>query len=164
VERDFKELLSILNEDGVKYLIVGGYAVIKHTEPRYTKDLDIWVSRDKRNAERLFKSLHRFGAPLKGLSPADFTKEGFFYTMGMAPLRLDILLDLKKLDFDQCWKRRVESDLSGVTAHFISAADLIINKEAVGRHQDLADAEKLRLAQQPAKKGRTNGPSARIRR
>jgi len=61
VERDFKELLSILNEDGVRYLIVGGYAVIKHTEPRYTKDLDIWVSRDERNAERLFRSLHRFG-------------------------------------------------------------------------------------------------------
>ena len=57
MERDFKDLLSILNEDSVKYLIVGGYAVIKHTEPRYTKDLDIWVSRDRSNAERLFKSL-----------------------------------------------------------------------------------------------------------
>lgn len=155
MERDFKELLSILNEDGVRYLIVGGYAVIKHTEPRYTKDLDIWVSRDRANAERLFKSLQRFGAPLKGMSAGDFTKEGFFYTMGMAPIRLDILLDLKNLDFDECWKRRIESDLGGVTACFISAADLIINKEAVGRHQDLADAEKLRLAQQPVRKGRT---------
>ena len=72
MERDFKDLLSTLNEGGVRYLIVGGYAVIKHTEPRYTKDLDIWVSRDKRNAEQLFKSLQTFGAPLKGLSPADF--------------------------------------------------------------------------------------------
>ena len=147
MERDFKDLLSILNEDSVKYLIVGGYAVIKHTEPRYTKDLDIWVSRDRSNTERLFKSLQRFGAPLKGLSPADFTEEGFFYTMGLAPLRLDILLDLKSLDFDECWMRRVEADLSGTTAYFISAPDLIINKEAVGRHQDLADAEKLRAAQ-----------------
>jgi len=164
VERDFKELLSILNEDGVRYLIVGGYAVIKHTEPRYTKDLDIWVSRNRRNAERLFQSLHRFGAPLKGLSPADFTKEGFFYTMGMAPLRLDILLDLKNLDFDKCWSRRVESDLGGVAACFISAGDLIINKEAVGRHQDLADAEKLRVAQQPARKGPAKRPPGRIRR
>lgn len=155
MERDFKELLSILNDDGVRYLIVGGYAVIKHTEPRYTKDLDIWVSRNRMNAERLFKSLRRFGAPLKGMSASDFTKEGFFYTMGMAPIRLDILLDLKSLDFDECWKRRIESDLAGVTACFISATDLIINKEAVGRHQDLADAEKLRLAQQPARKGRT---------
>jgi hypothetical protein len=58
VERDFKDILSILNEDGVKYLIVGGYAVIKHTEPRYTKDLDIWVSRDSKNAKRLYESLH----------------------------------------------------------------------------------------------------------
>ena len=163
MERDFKELLSILNEDGVRYLIVGGYAVIKHTEPRYTKDLDIWVSRDSRNAKQLFKSLHRFGAPLKGLSPADFTEEGFFYTMGMAPLRLDILLDLKNLDFAECWSRRVESDLGGVAVHFISAADLIINKEAVGRYQDLADAEKLRLAQQPARKARTKRPFGRIR-
>ena len=122
------------------------------------------MSRDRRNAERLFKSLQRFGAPLKGLSPADFTEEGFFYTMGMAPLRLDILLDLKGLDFEECWKRHVESDLSGATAYFISAADLIINKEAVGRHQDLADAEKLRAALAPATKPRIKRQSGRIRR
>jgi hypothetical protein len=148
VNQDFKDLLAVFNAEKVKYLIIGGYAVIKHTEPRYTKDLDFWVSVEDDNPERLYRALKRFGAPLTNLSSEDFSREGFFYTMGMAPRRVDILFNLTDLDFDECWKRRVESDLGGVTVYFISASDLIINKEAVGRYQDLADVEKLRIAQE----------------
>ena len=148
MNQDFKDLLAVFNAEKVKYLIIGGYAVIKHTEPRYTKDLDFWVSVEADNPERLYRALKRFGAPLTNLSPEDFSREGFFYTMGMAPRRVDILFDLTDLDFDACWERRVESDLGGVRVYFISASDLIINKEAVGRYQDLADAEKLRIAQE----------------
>jgi hypothetical protein len=147
VNQDFKDLLSALNEEEVKYLIVGGYAVIRYTEPRYTKDLDIWVSADRKNAERVYRALRKFGAPLINLSPEDFTQSGFFYTMGLAPQRVDIIFDMERLIFDESWERRAETDIDGITAHFISAEDLITNKEAVARYQDLADAEKLRVAQ-----------------
>lgn len=148
MNQDFKDLLSTLNDEEVKYLIVGGYAVIKHTEPRYTKDLDIWVSPETQNAERVYRALHKFGAPLTGLTPYDFTEKGFYYTMGIAPSRIDILFDLKNLEFEECYERRIDTDVGGVIAPIISAQDLIINKEAVARLQDLADAEKLRIAQE----------------
>lgn len=148
MNQDFKEMLSTFNDEQVRYLVVGGYAVIMHTEPRYTKDLDIWVSPDRENAERVFRALQSFGAPLTGLSVQDFTEKGCFYTMGLAPSRVDILFDLKGVEFDECYKRRIESDLGGVVVNIIGAKDLIVNKEAVGRYQDLADAEKLRIAQE----------------
>ncbi|HKQ72094.1 MAG TPA: DUF6036 family nucleotidyltransferase [Blastocatellia bacterium] len=150
MNQDFKDLLAVFNAEKVKYLVIGGYAVIKHTEPRYTKDIDLWVSIGDDNPERVYRALKQFGAPLTNLSPKDFSQKGFFYTLGMAPRRVDILFDAKDLDFAECWERRVESDIGGVTIYFISASDLIINKEAVGRYQDLADVEKLRLAQERA--------------
>lgn len=150
MNQDFKDLLAVFNAEKVKFLVIGGYAVIKHTEPRYTKDLDLWVSIKDDNPERVYRALKQFGAPLTNLSPKDFSQKGFFYTLGMAPRRVDILFDLTDLDFDECWERRVESDIGSVTIYFISASDLIINKEAVGRYQDLADAEKLRIAQERA--------------
>lgn len=146
MNQDFKELLQAFNAEQVKYLIVGGYAVIRHTEPRYTKDLDLWVGIDRENAERVFRALQRFGAPLTGLSAEDFSAAGFFYTIGIAPQRVDVLMSVEKLDFETCWERRVEAEVDGIRIHFLSINDLIINKEAVGRYQDLADAEKLRIA------------------
>lgn len=144
MNQDFKELLQGFNEEGVRYLIIGGYAVIKHTEPRYTKDLDFWVSPDVENSQRVYSALVKFGAPITDLTPNDFTKPGFFFTMGLAPNRIDVLFDLGNLDFDECWERRSEGNLGDITVNFLSRGDLIVNKESVGRLQDLADAEKLR--------------------
>lgn len=161
MNQDFKELLQAFNDEQVRYLIVGGYAVIKHTEPRYTKDLDLWVGIAADNAERVFRALGRFGAPLTGLTARDFSAAGFFYTIGLAPQRVDVLMSVDKLDFEPCWERRIESEVDGIKVNFLSASDLIINKEAVGRYQDLADAEKLRLTaarisqDKPAKKTAT---------
>ena len=78
---DFKDLLSILNADNVRHLVVGGYAVMKYTEPRYTKDLDLWVDASAVNAPEAFAALWRFGAPLKNLSASDFAREGSLYQM-----------------------------------------------------------------------------------
>jgi len=144
VNQDFKDLLAAFIREGVRFLIIGGYAVIRHSEPRYTKDLDIWVAADAENSERLFRALDEFGAPLEGLTPADFTRPGYFYTMGRAPGRIDILLDAEALDFEDCWARRNAATLGGNEVYYISRDDLIKNKEAVGRLQDLADVEKLR--------------------
>lgn len=144
---DFKELLSLLEKHKVRYLVVGGYAVMKYTEPRYTKDLDLWISPDAANAEAVFTALGEFGAPLTGLTPADFTSEGYFYQMGRAPFRLDILMSLSGLEFEAAWSRRVEVRLGTTVVPFISRSDLIKSKEASARPQDLIDAENLRKAE-----------------
>ena len=78
VNSDFSDLLRILNANRVKYLVIGGYAVVLYAEPRYTKDLDMWISTDTANAEAVYKSLREFGAPLEGLTAKDFSEEGYF--------------------------------------------------------------------------------------
>src|SRR5215471_14384024 len=92
----YKELLRILNDYEVEYLIVGGYAVMKYTEPRYTKDLDVWVHNSSQNSVRLFHALAKFGAPLKhdGVTPETFTHEKIVYQIGVAPVRIDILTNI----------------------------------------------------------------------
>ena len=140
---DFKELLRIFNEKQVKYLVIGGYAVMKHSEPRFTKDLDIWVWTDSENAKLVFRALREFGAPLTGLTEADFTQPGTFYQMGRPPARIDILMSIDGVGFEAAWTNRVASDFDGVPAQIISKQDLITAKRAAGRPQDLVDLESL---------------------
>lgn len=87
---DFKEILSTFNRHEVKYMIVGAFAVMKYSEPRFTKDLDIWVEASEENAGRVYASLAEFGAPLAGLTQSDFASDGFFQ-MGQPPVRIDII-------------------------------------------------------------------------
>ncbi|MGP0066760.1 MAG: DUF6036 family nucleotidyltransferase [Isosphaeraceae bacterium] len=140
---DFRDLLRLFNARKVRYLEVGGYAVMKYTEPRYTKDLDVWVEATPKNAKAVFAALRNFGAPLADLTEADFAKEGFFYQMGRPPARVDILMSLQSVRFADAWSNRVASDFDGVTGHVISRSDLIANKRAVGRPQDLVDLDSL---------------------
>jgi hypothetical protein len=130
----------------VRYLVVGGYAVMKYTEPRFTKDLDLWISTDEENSKAVFSALKEFGAPLKGLTPHDFTERGYFYQMGNSPFRLDIMMSIPGVEFETAWEHREEVLLEGLTLPFISRADLITAKDASGRAQDLLDAENLRKA------------------
>lgn len=142
---DFKELLKIFAEEKVKYLIIGGYAVAKHAEPRYTKDLDIWISNRRDNAERIFQALKNFGAPLAKITIDDFTIPTLVFQIGIEPSRIDILMGLKDLNFDECWERRATAKIGEIEIHFISLDDLIFNKRLAGRPQDLLDAENLEL-------------------
>src|SRR6185436_13621469 len=107
----FKELLRSLNEHQVRYLIVGAYAVMKYTEPRYTKDLDIWIEPTKENAQGVFAALSDFGAPLQEVTPEDFTRTELIFQMGLAPHRIDILMAVKGLEFARAWEHRVEASL-----------------------------------------------------
>jgi hypothetical protein len=163
---DFKDLLSILNARNVRYLVVGGYAVMKYTEPRYTKDLDVWVDSSPENARAVFESLRQFGAPLTNLSASDFAREGSIYQMGRPPARVDVLTSIEGVRFADAWRNRVATDFDGTPAHLISRQDLLVNKRAVGRPQDLLDAnslveserarEKLQRQSKP-KKGKPKG-------
>lgn len=141
---EFKELLSTFNEHGVKYLVVGAFAVMVYSEPRYTKDLDVWVETSRENAARVFAALRDFGAPLAGLTEDDFLNDGF-YQMGRPPGRIDVMLSLDGVDFEQAWENRFEASFRGVPTNFIGKEDLLRNKELAGRYQDLADIENIRL-------------------
>lgn len=141
---DFKELLSLFKKHKVRYLIVGGYAVMRYTEPRFTKDLDLLVGVDEGNPEAVYNALKEFGAPLAGLTASDFAAEGYFYQMGRPPLRVDVLISVPGINFSDAWERRETLEVAGVEMHFISKLDLIKSKEAAGRPQDLLDLENLR--------------------
>lgn len=141
---DFKDLLSTFNDNKVQYLVVGAYAFMKHAEPRYTKDLDVWVRANKTNATRVFKALHQFGAPLGKLTKDDFAHEGFYYQIGVAPVRIDILMSIPGLTFLEAWKKRVTSHIGGVKVFVLSKEDLITSKHASGRPQDLVDIQTLK--------------------
>ena len=141
---EFKELLSIFNDHEVKYMIVGGFAVMKYSEPRFTKDLDIWVEASSANASRIYNALREFGAPLEGLTEHDFVESGF-YQMGRPPARIDVMMSLDGVEFEAAWENRTESEFRGIPVHFISKKDLIRNKELSGRYQDLADIENMKI-------------------
>ncbi len=143
VNSDFSDLLRIFNEHGVKYLVVGGYAVVQYAEPRYTKDLDVLIATDKKNAEAVYSALREFGAPLAGLTSKDFAEDGFFFQMGVPPIRVDVIMGIPGVNFEECWNRRVEVDFEGLSVTFISKQDLIVSKRAAGRPQDLMDADLL---------------------
>jgi len=145
---DFKELLSIFNDNSVLYLVVGGYAVMRYTEPRFTKDLDLWISTTPDNAERVYHALKQFGAPMKGLVPADFTDVTSYYQMGRPPFRLDVIMGLKGLDFDRAYNNRNMVQILDIEVPFISIEDLIIAKEHSGRPQDLIDLANLKKSQE----------------
>jgi len=143
VNSDFSDLLRLFNANRVEYLVIGGYALIQYAEPRYTKDLDLWISTAAENASAVFQSLQSFGAPLKGLSKKDFAEEGFFYQMGRPPVRIDILMGIPGIEFQRAWERRETVWFDDLPVHFISKQDLIIAKRASGRPQDLIDADLL---------------------
>lgn len=147
--QDYKDLLSAFNAHGVRYLIVGAYAVIFHAQPRFTKDIDLFIQADPSNAQATYAALAAFGAPLEGIRPEDFAERGSFFRFGSDPYGFDILPEVQGIDFDAAWARRVEGVIdpkSGLKAYFISAPDLIASKLAAGRPQDIADAEAVRKA------------------
>lgn len=145
VNSDFSDLLRLFNANQVRYMVIGGYALIQYAEPRYTKDLDIWVSTDATNAQSVYRALRQFGAPLANLTEADFSEEGYFYQMGVAPMRVDILMGIPGIGFEDAWPRRTEVEFDDIMISFISREDLITAKRASGRPQDLLDAEQLEL-------------------
>jgi predicted nucleotidyltransferase len=143
INSDFKDLLRDFNAAGVRHLIVGGYAVMVYTEPRYTKDLDLWVEPVDANAEAVLRALAAFGAPTVGLTVTDLTEPEVFFQIGIDPVRVDILTSVKGLEFSVAWERRAMVDFGGVSAPVLCREDLLTAKIASGRAQDKRDARKL---------------------
>ncbi len=141
---DFKELLNIFNDEHVEYLVAGAHAVMYHTEPRYTKDIDLWVNPTPANAELVYRALARFGAPLQKVTVANFSNPEMVYQLGIEPNRIDVLMDIAGLTFAAAWTDRVESTYAGIPIPILGKASLIAAKQASGRPQDLLDLAKLR--------------------
>ena len=143
VNSDFTDLLKSFNDHNIKYLVIGGYAYIHYAEPRFTKDMDLWISTDKDNAKKVYRALREFGAPLVNITETDFSEDGTYYQMGIAPVRVDIFMGVPGGNFMACWKKRIAVDFDGLLIPFISKEDLIKIKKASGRPQDLIDVDEL---------------------
>ncbi|MCX7940682.1 MAG: nucleotidyltransferase [Endomicrobia bacterium] len=141
---DYRELLNVLKKYKVRYLVVGAYAVIYYTEPRYTKDIDIWVKPDIKNAVKLYNALKEFGAPLRGIRVEDFTNPNLIYQIGVEPVRVDIIMSLPGVSFDTAWKRRKKVMYGDIQINLLSIEDLIKVKKKLRRPNDILDIEKLK--------------------
>ncbi len=141
--KDFEELFGLLNRNNVRYVVIGGYAFSIHAEPRYTKDLDIFYDRNKDNPERILKTLREFGFGSLQLSIEDLQKKGRVIQLGNPPLRVDLLNDIEGVTFEQVWANKIVGNYGAEVINVISKPDLITNKKAVGRDQDLLDIKKL---------------------
>jgi len=137
--KDFVEFIECCAARDVRFLIVGGYALAAHGYPRATKDLDVWVWIDDDNADRLVEALRDFGFGETGLTAADFLDPEVVVQLGYPPLRIDLLTSASGLDFEACWERRLDVGVGSVSAGIVSLDDLVANKRASGRPQDLVD-------------------------
>ncbi len=145
VHKDFKDILKIFLDSSVEFIIVGGYAVSFHSQPKYTKDLDIWINSTELNSEKVLKALADFGFENPDLTKEDFLKEGNFIQIGYAPVRIDFLTSLEGIDFNEAYKKIKKGKYGNLTnVPYLSLEDLIINKKKSGRDSDLFDIKWLK--------------------
>ena len=152
MNQDYGDLFRIFNEHRVRYMVVGAYAVIYYAEPRYTKDLDLWVEPTPENADRVWKALAAFGAPLEGVSLEDFSNPELIYQVGVEPNRIDIMMAVPGLVFEAAWSRRVTSSYGGEVISILNLDDLILAKKTTNRESDKLDLRLLEHAKRGEKK------------
>ena len=140
---DFRDFLSLLNAHGVEYLLIGGYAVGYHGYPRATVDLDVWIARTPDNAQRTVAALHEFGFTDPVLTPGLFLEQDRIVRMGVPPFRIEIATTISGVEFDDCYRSRIDAVIDGVAVPVIDLASLRRNKQAAGRNKDLDDLEHL---------------------
>jgi hypothetical protein len=143
MNQDFVEMLSALSGTGTEFLVVGAHALAVHARPRATGDLDIWLHGTPENAERAWRALREFGAPLGQITRDELGVPGLVYQLGVVPNRIDLLTSVTGLDFAGAWSRRSSLKIGELIVPVLGKADLIVNKRAVGRPQDLADVAEL---------------------
>lgn len=152
MNRDFAEILAALSDAGAEFLVVGAHAMAAHQRPRATGDLDLWVRATPENAARVWQALTRFGAPLHELTLADLSAPGVVFQIGLPPFRIDILTELSGIEFEDAWPNRMVNEFQGRPYPVIGRQDLIRNKRATGRPQDVVDADAL---ENPGSRGET---------
>jgi len=145
--KDMKDLIRAFNANGVEYLIIGGFAMGVHAQPRATKDLDLFIRSDARNGAAVFKALAEYGAPLHGLTVKNLQDASTGLQIGVPPNRIDVLQKIDGVTFVDAWRSRVQAVIEGDTPTFvISREHLIQNKLASGRARDLIDVQEISKA------------------
>lgn len=140
---DYEDLFSTLNTYKIKYLVVGAHAVMFYSVPRFTKDLNVWIPAALNDSRRVYEALRAYGAPLKGMTPSDFQDPKMFLQIGVAPVRVDILVNVPGVSAEQAWKHRRRSRYGKARINILGLAELITTKRAAARPQDKLDLEKL---------------------
>ncbi|UCH92498.1 MAG: nucleotidyltransferase [Candidatus Aminicenantes bacterium] len=138
---DFRDFLNSLNKNGVRYLLVGGWAVGIYGHPRATGDMDVLIAIDDANLDKLLKAFYEFGAPT--VEKNHFKEKGNVFRMGRSPIKIDVINEASGIDIDDCYSRRNVVHIDGIDISLISKEDLIKNKKASGRTKDIADVEDL---------------------
>jgi len=144
VNQNFVEMLSALFDAGADYLIVGAHALAAHHQPRATKDLDIWVRASRENAPRVRRAIEIFGMPVDNISVDDLASPGLVLQFGFPPQRIDVMTSVSGVTFDEAWPSRIFVDVEGKQHPVIGKDELIRNKRAAGRAQDLVDIQALK--------------------
>lgn len=144
LNEDYKEMLQILLNNKVKFLVVGAYAMGAYGYPRATGDLDIWVEASSENSQKIYQSLTEFGAPLSEITKTTFFEEGIVFQIGIAPRRIDIITKIEGVNFKIAYSNKQEIEVEGIKIPFLSKEHLIKNKESTGREKDKLDAKYLR--------------------
>jgi predicted nucleotidyltransferase len=143
INSNFKNLLRLFAEGDVRYLVVGGYAVMKYTEPYTTKGLDLWIEPTPQNADAVLRCLRQFGAPAAGITVDHLLNPDLVYQIGVEPVRVDVMSAVPGLTFADAWTRRAAADFSGISVPILSIDDLIIAKQTAGRKKDRLQARQL---------------------
>jgi hypothetical protein len=148
LNQDFVDLLRAFAAADVRFLVVGAYALAVHGLPRATGDLDVWIDPTPANARRAYGALRDFGAPLENLREEDLTNPDLVFQMGVAPVRIDVLMSITGVAFDEAWERRTDAVFEGVRFPVIGLDELVRNKRACARPRDLVDLEILERQRQ----------------
>ena len=144
LNEDYKEMLQLLSEEQVDFIIVGAYALGAHGYPRATGDIDIWVKPNNTNSRKLYKALARFGAPLEQIQIDDFSMEGIIFQIGVIPRRIDIITKIDGVTYEEADEDRITVEVEGLMLPVISLDKLVKNKMATGREKDELDIKTLK--------------------
>ncbi len=144
LNEDYRDMLQLLLEEEVKFIIVGAYALAAHGYPRATGDMDIWIKPDRENAKKVIKVLKRFGSPMGSLTAEDLMVKGTIFQIGVVPRRIDIITAISGVEFEDAWLDCMMIDIENFHIPVLSLEKLIINKEATGREKDKLDAKNLK--------------------
>lgn len=144
MNENFSDFLKLLNQHNVKYVLVGGWAVIFEGYSRNTDDIDVFIEREEGNALKMLDVIKDFLGSTIGFTKEDFLKEENVIMMGRRPFRIDVLTDISGVSFEEVYKTsKIYDDDDGLKIRCIHINELIKNKKASGRLKDLADADML---------------------
>lgn len=143
LNEDYKDILQCLLTEKVEFLLIGAYAMAIYGYPRATKDIDLWIYASTENAPRVIRALASFGAPMQQVTQSDFEQIGAIFQIGVAPRRVDLTTLVHGPRFEDAWANRNSIEIDSMLIPVIAKQDLIENKRAAGRPQDLLDADLL---------------------